>query len=188
MARSKRTTVKTGPYSKRTTTISSSGTRVTNSNKPPGAFTRRTSSVNLRTGKTRVTHSKSLGGGWRDVTSKTFGGSTQRKSSGRRTKKSSGDGDFIEMIFLLIVAFFTSFFSLFSDDNKQEEKKLDENTETLLEYVSELSESQIQILMHDTVGFWVNENNITEKQKDIIFNYDWKNFEFDKWKKENGFD
>jgi hypothetical protein len=81
MARSKRVTTKTGPYSKRTVTYSSKGVRITNSTKPPGVFTRRTMSTNLRTGKSRLTHSKTTGGGWRDISSKTFGGSKRSRSS-----------------------------------------------------------------------------------------------------------
>jgi hypothetical protein len=87
MARSKRVTTKTGPYSKRTVTYSSKGVRVTNSNKPPGSNTRRTVSTNLSTGKMRTTYSRKLGGGWRDISSKTF-------SPIRKFRSSNSNSDF----------------------------------------------------------------------------------------------
>jgi hypothetical protein len=76
----KRKTVKTGPYTRRTITQSSSGTRITTSSKPPGAATRRTVSTNLSTGKTRTTHTTKLGGGWFKTSSKTFSPVTKSRS------------------------------------------------------------------------------------------------------------
>ena len=100
----KRTTVKTGPYTKRTTTVSSAGTRVTVSNKPPGAATRRTLSTNLKTGKSRITHTTKQGGGWFTTSSKTFGGSkARRSSSGRRGKSGSGGFSFFWVFVILLI-------------------------------------------------------------------------------------
>jgi hypothetical protein len=83
--RRKRTTTKTGNFSKRTVTVSSNGTRVTNSFRAPGGATRRTSSIDLRTGKTRVTHTTHQGGGWSTTRSKSGGpGKSKVSSRGRR--------------------------------------------------------------------------------------------------------
>ena len=70
MVARKRTTTKTGKYTKTTRTLSSTG-KVTysTSSKPPGSPTRRT--VSYSNGKVRTTHSTKLGGGWTNVTSKT---------------------------------------------------------------------------------------------------------------------
>ena len=67
----KRTTRKTGNYSKSTRTISSTG-RVTQSfsSKPPGASTRRT--VSFSNGKMRTTYSTKQGGNWTQVKTKTM--------------------------------------------------------------------------------------------------------------------
>ena len=67
----KRTTKKTGNYSKSTRTISSTG-KVTQSfsSKPPGASTRRT--VSFSNGKMRTTYSTKQGGNWTRVTSQTM--------------------------------------------------------------------------------------------------------------------
>jgi hypothetical protein len=81
MARQKRYTTKTGPNSKRTITYTKSGVRITHSNRPSKDVSRRTISTNLRTGKSRITHSRKLGGGWFDISSKTFGGSKRIGSS-----------------------------------------------------------------------------------------------------------
>jgi hypothetical protein len=66
----KRSTKKTGNYSKSTRTISSTG-KVTQSfsSKPPGASTRRT--VSFSNGKMRTTYSTPQGGGWTRVSTKT---------------------------------------------------------------------------------------------------------------------
>ena len=67
----KRTTRKTGNYSKSTRTLSSTG-RVTQSfsSKPPGASTRRT--VSFSNGKMRTTYSNKQGGNWTQVKTKTM--------------------------------------------------------------------------------------------------------------------
>lgn len=88
----KRKTTKIGPYTRRTVTQSSKGTRITISSKPPGAATRRTSSTNLKTGKNRVTHTTKLGGGWFKTNSKTF--TPVRKARTSRSRSSGGGGDF----------------------------------------------------------------------------------------------
>ena len=79
----KRTSKKQGNFGRTTTTLSSKGVTRSYSNKPPGAASRRTVSFNNSTGKTRTTYSTKLGGGWTSIASKTTGGSTRRKSSGR---------------------------------------------------------------------------------------------------------
>jgi hypothetical protein len=109
--RRKRTTTKTGNFSKRTVTVSTNGTRVTNSFRPPGGATRRTSSIDLRTGKTRVTHTTHQGGGWSTTRSKS-GGPGKSKTAGSGRRKSYDDytdegGDFalkvVGVIFFLII-------------------------------------------------------------------------------------
>jgi len=102
--RRKTTTVKTGPYSKRTITVSSNGTRITNSNKPPGSPTRRTVSTNLRTGKTRITNTRSDGGGWITSNSKTFGGTKYKPSKSRKNNINLDDYDLDDdMSFMSII-------------------------------------------------------------------------------------
>jgi hypothetical protein len=66
----KRTTTKTGKFSKSTRTISSTG-KITHSfsSKPPGAATRRT--ISFSNGKMRTTHSTKQDGGWPRVRTKT---------------------------------------------------------------------------------------------------------------------
>jgi hypothetical protein len=93
MAVIKRKTTKTGPFSRRTITQSSKGTRVTTSNKPPGAATRRTTSTNLSTGQQRTTHTTKLGGGWFRTSSHTRSPSkvkSTKTGSRRRGRKGSG--------------------------------------------------------------------------------------------------
>jgi hypothetical protein len=70
MVSRKRTTTKTGKFSKSTRTLSSTG-RVTQSfsSKPPGSPTRRT--VSFSGGKMRTTYSTKQGGDWTKVTTKT---------------------------------------------------------------------------------------------------------------------
>lgn len=102
----KRSTKKTGNYSKSTRTLSSTG-KVTQSfsSKPPGSPTRRT--VSFSGGKMRVTHSTRQGGGWTKVTSKTTSLVSKPKatkpfsfgrSTGRKRKEATYDdgesGDF----------------------------------------------------------------------------------------------
>ena len=88
MVARKRTTTKTGKFTKSTRTLSSTG-RVTHSSssKPPGSPTRRT--VSYSNGKLRTTYSTKLGGGWTNVTTK-----TQTLSSKPRVSKSKGLGWF----------------------------------------------------------------------------------------------
>ncbi len=104
MANIKRTSKKNGNFGRTTTTQSSKGgvTRST-SNKPPGAVSRRTVSFNNRTGKTRTTYSTKLGGGWTSISSKTTGGSTRRKSSGR--SRSGGSVNMAGLLTIPIVFF-----------------------------------------------------------------------------------
>lgn len=73
MSKYKRTSKKTGNYSRSTSTINSNG-RVTKSNstKPPGSGTRRTQSWNSQTGKIRETYTQKMGGGWTRRTSRTL--------------------------------------------------------------------------------------------------------------------
>jgi hypothetical protein len=104
LAFTKRKTVKTGPYSKRTITQSSKGTRITTSSKPPGAATRRTVSTNLKTGSQRTTHTTKLGGGWFKTTSKTRT-PVKRVRSSRSRSYSSGGGESISFLDLLILPF-----------------------------------------------------------------------------------
>ncbi len=104
----RRVTKKTGPYSRQTITTSSAGTRITNSNKPPGASTRRTSSINLSTGKTRVTHTTKLGGGWYSSSSKS-GGTRKARSGGRRRSGKGGGGlglfwGIVALVFLYLIS------------------------------------------------------------------------------------
>jgi hypothetical protein len=87
-SKSKRTTRKTGNFSKRTTTITvGHGTTTSNSTKTPGGRFRRTTSFNSKTGKRRTTLTQHLGGGWTIRSSKTSGGSTYKPS--KSYKKSS---------------------------------------------------------------------------------------------------
>jgi hypothetical protein len=106
--RRKTTTVKTGPNSRRTTTISSKGTRITNSNKPPGAATRRTVSTSLTTGKTRITHTTKNGGGWITSRSKTFGGTKYKPSKSKSLGLSvaTSAGGFLDILMNLVFGIF----------------------------------------------------------------------------------
>lgn len=99
----KRKTTKIGPYTRKTVTQSSKGTRITISSKPPGAATRRTSSTNLKTGTNRVTHTTKLGGGWFRTNSKTTTPVRKSRSSGR--SRSSGGGGDISLGDILILPF-----------------------------------------------------------------------------------
>jgi hypothetical protein len=100
MARQKRTTTKTGPNTTRTVTHTKKGVRVTTSNKPSKTAPRVTTSVNLSDGNRRVTHSRKLGGGWWDRTTKSqntiykFKPDKSRKSSGGNYSDNSGDGSY----------------------------------------------------------------------------------------------
>ena len=81
--RIKRTSKKVGNTTTTKTYSSKGGMTYSTSTKPKGSPTRRTSSFNNRTGKTRTTYSTKDGGGWTSISSKTTGGTTRRKSSGR---------------------------------------------------------------------------------------------------------
>jgi hypothetical protein len=103
MSQYKRTTKKTGKYSKSTTTLNSSG-RLTrsNSSKPPGSATRRTQSWNSETGKFRETHTTKMGGGWTRRTSRTLNPSPKSsRSSARSSKEDSA------ILLILFLAFFS---------------------------------------------------------------------------------
>jgi hypothetical protein len=104
-ARYKRTTTKTGPYSSRTVTHSSAGTRVTTSSKPPGSPTRRTTSVNLKTGSTRLTHTTRTGGGWNTTSTESRIKGKLRSHSRKRRRKSSGIFGFKFWIFTIIIVY-----------------------------------------------------------------------------------
>lgn len=103
-AKYKRTTTKTGPYSTRTVTISGAGTRVTTSSKPPGSPTRRTNSVNLKTGSSRVTHTTRTGGGWYTTSVNSVIRSKPKLGRSRR-RKSSGFFGFKFWLFTFIILF-----------------------------------------------------------------------------------
>lgn len=100
MATYKRTTTKTGPHTKRTRTISSTG-KITESysSKPPGKHsTRRT--VSHSNGKVRTTHSTKLGGGYTSVTSKTK--TLVSKPRGGRRSRSGGGGDAAALLLFVL--------------------------------------------------------------------------------------
>jgi hypothetical protein len=87
VSRTKRRTTKIG-NSTRTVTNSNRGTTVTISNKPSKDASRRTTSTNLKTGKSRLTYSYTDGGGYRNVTTRTYGGSVKpRKTRFRKGTK-----------------------------------------------------------------------------------------------------
>jgi hypothetical protein len=180
----KRTTTKTGNFTKRTVTISDKGTRVTNSFRPPGGATRRTHSVNLRTAQNRITHTTHRGtkkGSFSITRSNTK--TLVRKGS---LKKSSGDGG---LIVLLIGAFFVWLFNLIFEGKKEpEEKELSDNEKVLLSHLEHLTDNQTRILIYDTLGMWVDATSLTEEQKEKIREFDWINFDFENWKIENGFE
>lgn len=108
----KRTTTKTGKFSKSTRTISSTG-KVTQSfsSKPPGKHsTRRT--VSFSGGKMRVTHSTPLGGGYTSVRTKTktLVSKPRKSGGGRRRSRGGGSGEggwgFVVAFWLFIAVFF----------------------------------------------------------------------------------
>jgi hypothetical protein len=114
MAIRRRTTKKTGNFSKRTTTLSTKhGVTQSHSSKPPGSPTRRTVSHN--NGKMRTTYSTKLGGGLTKVTSKTISlvskprakksGSGSRSRSGSASGSGSGDFWLLSIFFLPFRAF-----------------------------------------------------------------------------------
>ena len=109
MALTKRKTVKTGNYSRRTTTQSSKGTRISTSSKPPGSPTRRTVSTNLKTGSRRTTYTTKLGGGWYRTTSKTFNPVRKvrpKKARVRTGRSSGGEGiSFTDILLLPLLPF-----------------------------------------------------------------------------------
>ena len=88
MTQYKRTSKKTGKYSRSTSTINSNG-RVTksNSSKPPGSGTRRTQSWNTQTGKTRETYTTKMGGGWTRRTSRTLNPTVRDTGPKKLTKR-----------------------------------------------------------------------------------------------------
>lgn len=98
MSKYKRTTKKTGNYSRSTSTINESG-RVTKSNstKPPGSGTRRTQSWNTQTGKTRETYTQKTGGGWIRRTSRTLNPTMGEVGPKKLTKKETDT-----IVFLLL--------------------------------------------------------------------------------------
>jgi hypothetical protein len=116
----KRTTTKTGNFTKRTVTISKNGTRVTNSFRPPGGATRRTHSVNLRTGQNRTTHTTHLGGGWSTTRSKSTSikkYKSGKSGSGRGSSSYDFDGDIswfdaIKSLIFLGLYYFVGFIAL----------------------------------------------------------------------------
>jgi hypothetical protein len=184
----KRTTTKTGNFTKRTVTVSKSGTRVTNSFRPPGGATRRTHSVNLRTGQNRTTHTTHHGGGWSTTRSSTKTLVRKARPVGSsKSRNSNGDDD---LFVLLIVSFFAWIYEILfgSKEEKVEEPNLSENEERLISYMQTLTDDQSKILIYDTLGVWINANNITEDIKEKIRNFDWINFNFEEWKIENGFE
>lgn len=87
----KRTSRKTGNYTRSTTTISNRGVTRSHSSKPPGGATRRTVSYG-QNGSMRETNSTRLGGGWTRVSTKTYPGS-KIIGGGRRTRSYRGRGD-----------------------------------------------------------------------------------------------
>jgi len=98
----KRSTKKTGNFSKRTTTLSTvRGKTESTSTRPPGGATRRTVSFNHNTGKTRVTNSTRLGGGWTSIRSKTFTNFTRPRVSKRR----GGNSDWKALSLVFMFAF-----------------------------------------------------------------------------------
>lgn len=104
MSQYKRTSKKTGKYSRSTTTVNSSG-RVTksNSSKPPGSGTRRTQSWNTQTGKTRETYTTKMGGGWTRRTSRTLNPTGHDVGPKKLTKRETEN----------ILLFFTVIFYIF---------------------------------------------------------------------------
>jgi hypothetical protein len=186
----KRTTTKTGNFTKRTVTISSKGTRITNSFRPPGGATRRTSSINLSTGKTRITHTTHQGNGWSTTRSKSGGiGKYRSDKSSRSSYSSSGNSDWIKIFFLWIYSLLLTFFG----DNNIKEKSNGGNDILLIE-LEKLTEDQQKILIYDAIGKWITNREIEDwsngyKSETIIqiLEFDWNNFDFDAWRKENGY-
>jgi hypothetical protein len=179
----KRTTTKTGNFTKRTVTISKNGTRITNSFRPPGGQTRRTTSVNLRTGQNRTTYTTHFGGGWSTTRSKST--SIRKVGSGRSSRNSDGD----EIVFAFIFGFFAWIYSLiFGNEEKEKEIVNKESKEILYQELLTLTPNQQKILMYDVLNIWIDADDISEEHKEKIFNYDWKNFDFNAWRKENGFE
>ena len=104
MALRKRTTTKTGPYSRRTTSFSSKGITQSFSSKPPGAASRRT--VSYSNGKVKTTYSSKTGGGYTDVISRTQ--TVIRKPRVRRSRRKKGKFSwfwFFVFVLLLIIIF-----------------------------------------------------------------------------------
>jgi hypothetical protein len=92
MARQRRTTTKTGPNSRRTVTYTKNGgVRITNTNKPSPNSSRVTISTNLSNGNRRVTHSRKLGGGWWDRTTKSKNTINKWRSSKSGSRSGSGN-------------------------------------------------------------------------------------------------
>jgi hypothetical protein len=87
----KRTTTKTGNFTKSTRTISSTrGVTHSSSSRPPGGPTRRT--VSFNNGKMRTTHTRHHGGGWSTTKSKTV--ALIRKIKPSQSKTNGGIGSF----------------------------------------------------------------------------------------------
>jgi hypothetical protein len=109
----KRTTRKTGNFSKRTTTISSRGTTQSYSSKPPLGATRRTVSFNHKTEKTRTTYATKLGGGYIRTYSKTTGGSKYRPTKSRGRSRGGAGGD-MGILAALVVGIFVLAWNCFA--------------------------------------------------------------------------
>jgi hypothetical protein len=101
--RIKRTSKKSGNMITTKTYSSKGGMTYSTSTKPQGSPTRRTTSFNNRTGKSRTTYSTKGGGGWTTISSKTTGGSTRRKSSGRSRGGSVNLGGLITIPIVLFL-------------------------------------------------------------------------------------
>lgn len=99
----KRSTKKTGNFSKRTTTLSSvRGKTESRSTRPPGGATRRTVSFNHKTGKTRITNSTQHGSGWTTIRSKTSTNVRRPRVSKRRG--GNADWEILSLVFTFVFA------------------------------------------------------------------------------------
>jgi hypothetical protein len=181
----KRTTTKTGNFTKRTVTISKNGTRVTNSFRPPGGQTRRTTSVNLRTGQRRITHTTHFGGGWSKTTSQ-----STSIGKGRTSRSSSSGGD--EFVFTFVFSFFIWLYNLILGKENVIPNK--ESKDVVYEQLLKMTESQQKILIYDVFGEWLTDKELRDWSEGYrselvqkFLDYDWKNFDFDAWREKNGF-
>jgi hypothetical protein len=197
----KTTTVKTGNFT-RSRSVNRNGTvRLTTTHKSPSGFiTRSVSTVGSKPSKPKAPKfikSKPF----KAPKMKTFKAPRIRTtmSSGRRGRSSSS-GD--SMILLLVVGIFAGLFSLIAwifktifslvsnNKNETEEVEFDDmqdNDKALFTYLYSITDDQAKILFYDTLGIWINANNITEDDKEKIKSFDWVNFNFEEWKVENGY-